>query len=133
MTIMPRRSLLDGQDPIRRVDHDDATEEQSGAVLVTDDHEVIRKWAARHGAEPATGEATRSGPATRNVQDGGTGLRFNFPGAGAFRPITWNEWLEHLTQHDLLFVYEDDVPGRPPNNKYRLVPRQTRQREVKRP
>jgi hypothetical protein len=133
MTIMPRRSLLDDQDPIRRVDHDDAMEEQSGDVLVTDDHEVIRKWAARHGAEPATGEATRSGPATRNVQDGGAGIRFNFPGAGAFRPITWEEWLEHFSQHDLVFVYEDDVPGRPPNNRYRLVSRQKLQGEQTRP
>lgn len=128
---MPRRSLLDDEDPIRRVDRNNATEQQSGDVMATDDHELIRRWAARHSAEPATGEATRSGPATRNVQDGGTGIRFNFPGAGAFRPITWDEWLQHFTQHDLLFVYEDDVPGRPPNNRYRLVPRQKLQGEQK--
>jgi hypothetical protein len=133
MTIMPRRSRLDDQDPIRRGGHDAATKEESGDVLTTDDHAVIRKWAERHGAEPATGEATRSGPATRNVQDGGAGIRFNFPGVGVFRPITWDEWLEHFTQHDLLFVYEDDLPGQPPNNKYRLVPRQTLQREQKCP
>ena len=129
---MPRRSLLDDEDPIRRVDQNDATEQQPGDVMATDDHELIRQWAARHSAEPATGEATRSGPATRNVQDGGAGIRFNFPGVGAFRPITWDEWLQHFTQHDLLFVYEEDVPGRPPNNRYRLVPRQKLQGEQKR-
>lgn len=129
---MPRRSLLDDEDPIRQVDQNDATEQQPGDVMATDDHELIRQWAARHSAEPATGEATRSGPATRSVQDGGAGIRFNFPGAGAFRPITWDEWLQHFTQHDLLFVYEEDVPGRPPNNRYRLVPRQKLQGEQKR-
>lgn len=128
---MPRRSLLDDEDPIRRVERKDATEQQPGDVMATDDHELIRQWAARRSAEPATGEATRSGPATRNVQDGGAGIRFNFPGAGAFRPITWDEWLQHFTQHDLLFVYESDVPGRPPNNRYRLVPRQKMQGEQK--
>ena len=128
---MARRSLLDDEDPIRRVDRNNATEQESGDVIATDDHELIRQWAARHSAEPATGEATRSGPATRNVQDGGAGIRFNFPGAGAFRPITWDEWLQHFTQHDLLFVYEDDVPGRPPNNRYRMVPRHKLEGEQK--
>jgi hypothetical protein len=128
---MPRRSLLDDEDPIRRVDQNNATEQQPGDVMATDDHELIRQWVARHSAEPATGEATRSGPATRNVQDGGAGIRFSFPGAGAFRPITWDERLQHSTQNDLLFVYEDDVPGRPPNNRYRFVPRQKLQGEQK--
>ncbi|CAN5538748.1 hypothetical protein BH23ACI1_BH23ACI1_23190 [soil metagenome] len=128
---MPRRSLLEDEDPIRRVDRNSATDQQAGDVLATDDHELIRQWAVRHGAEPATGEATPSGPATRHVQDGGAGIRFNFPGVGVFRPITWEEWLENFTQHDLLFVYEEDVPGRPPNNRYRLVPRKKLQGEQK--
>lgn len=121
---MPRRSLLDDEDPIRKVDQNTVTEQQPGDVLATDDHELIRQWAVRHSAEPATGEATRSGPATRNVHDGGAGIRFNFPGVGLFRPITWDEWLQNFTEHDLLFVYEEDVPGQPPSNRYRLVPRQ---------
>ena len=129
---MPRRSLLDDEDPIRQVDQNNAPEQQPGDVMATDDHELIRQWAARHKAEPATGEASRSGPATRNGPDGGAGIRFTFPGAGAFRPITWDEWLQHFTQHDLLFVYEDDVPGRPPNNRYRLVPREKLRGEQKR-
>jgi hypothetical protein len=128
---MSRLSLLDDQDPIRRVDRHNAMEQQSGDALATDDPVLIRKWAARHSADPATGEATGSGPATRNVQDGGTGIRFNFPAAGAFRPITWDEWLQHFKEHDLLFVYENEVPGQPPNNNYRLVPREKLQREQK--
>lgn len=39
-------------------------------AVATREHALIREWAARHGAEPATGEATPSGPATINVKDG---------------------------------------------------------------
>ena len=59
---------------------------------VTRDRRIIRRWADKHQAEPATGEATPSGPAKIAVNDGGTGIRFNFPGFGPFRPITWAEW-----------------------------------------
>ena len=49
---------------------------------------MIRQWAARHQAVPATGEATSSGPATpMKVTDGGAGLRFNFPGFARFLEI----------------------------------------------
>src|SRR5687767_15807692 len=34
------------------------------------DHDTIQRWAARHSAVPATGEATVSGPATVDVNDG---------------------------------------------------------------
>ncbi len=121
---MSQRSLLQNEDPIRRVDRHTATEEHPGGVMATDDHDVIREWAARHSAEPATGEATSSGPATLDVQDGDAGIRFNFPGVSRFRPITWEEWFRNFTQHDLAFVYEDDVPGQSPSGRYRLVPRQ---------
>jgi len=76
----------------------------------TRDHESIRRWAALHQAEPATGEATSSGPATVAVNDGATGIRFNFPGVARFRPIGWGEWLAHFDQHQLLFVYEEQDP-----------------------
>jgi len=121
---MTRRSLLHDDDPIRRIDRRSAAGQQEGEVMVTDDHDVIREWAARHGAEPATGEATGSGPATINVQDGGVGIRFNFPAAAQFRPISWEEWLQNFARHDLMFVYEGEAPGQPPSARYRLVPRQ---------
>ena len=73
----------------------------------TRDHAVIRQWAGLHQAEPATGEATPSGPATARVRDGGSGLRFNFPGYARFRPIGWDEWLDHFDHHQLLFVFEE--------------------------
>ena len=89
-------------------------------VVLTRDHEVIRRWAAERRAEPATGEATRSGPATSNVNDGGAGIRFNFPGMGTFRPIAWDEWLANFDHHECAFVYEDET-SRPPSGRYRIV------------
>jgi hypothetical protein len=81
-------------------------------AVETNSREVIRAWAARHQAEPATGEATASGPATTRVTDGGSGLRFNFPGFARFRPITWDEWFDHLDRHGLALVYEEEVADR---------------------
>ena len=81
-------------------------------AIATRDRDVIRQWAARHHAEPGTGEATASGPATIQVQDGGAGIRFCFPGVGRFRPITWDEWFEHFDRHHLTFVYEEEVAER---------------------
>jgi hypothetical protein len=79
---------------------------------VTRDHDRIRQWAARHQAQPATGEATTSGPATVEVRDHGAGIRFNFPGFGRFRPITWDEWFASFESHALTFVYEREVADR---------------------
>lgn len=81
-------------------------------AIATRDHEAIRRWAARRKAEPATGEATASGPATIDVNDGGAGIRFNFPGLQRFRPITWDEWFDNFDRHDLLFVHEEEVAAR---------------------
>lgn len=81
-------------------------------AISTRDHDTIRQWAARHRAEPATGEATASGPATTHVRDGDVGIRFNFPGWGRFRPIAWEEWFEHFDRFGLTFVYEMGVPDR---------------------
>lgn len=126
---MPR-PLIPDQNPIRRVDRHSLTEQQSAGVMATDDLEVIRQWAARRDAEPATGEATQSGPATRDVQDGGAGIRFNFPAAAPFRPISWDEWFQNFTQHDLMFVYEEDVSGGPASTRYRLVRKEELQQHL---
>jgi hypothetical protein len=81
-------------------------------AYATQDHDVIRRWAHRHRAEPATGEATSSGPATVMVNDGGAGIRFNFPGFSRYRPISWDEWFENFDRHQLTFVFEADVEDR---------------------
>jgi hypothetical protein len=80
--------------------------------LATRDKDLIRLWAARHRAEPATGEATPSGPATIDVNDGGAGIRFNFPAAARFRPISWDEWFDNFDRNRLVFVYEEDIADR---------------------
>jgi hypothetical protein len=99
----------------------DAIDDVSDKVVATQDHDVIRVWAARRGAEPATGEATGSGPAIVDVRDGGAGIRFNFPGAGPFRRITWEEWFGHFDHHGLMMVYDGETSGRADSNRYRLV------------
>ena len=90
-------------------------------VVFTRDHNVIKRWAAERHAEPATGQASSSGPAASRVNDGGAGIRFNFPGVGAFRPIDWDEWLANFDSHECAFVYDDDESSRPPSSRYRIV------------
>ena len=116
-------SLLPHGDPVRRVDLHSEAEQPPGSIVATDDPELIRRWAVQHSAEPATGERTESGPATVDVHDGDAGIRFNFPAAGRFRCISWDEWFENFKAHDLMFVYERDMPGTTPSGRYRLVPR----------
>jgi hypothetical protein len=90
--------------------------------VATRDRELITRWAARHRAEPATAEATLSGPATVDVHDGGAAIRFNFPGFGRFRPITWDEWFQDFDRHGLTFVYEESPdPAEAPSPRYRIV------------
>ena len=74
----------------------------------TCDHADIMRWAAQHNAQPATGEATASGPAGRDVNDMGAGIRFNFPGFAPFRPILWDEWFDNFDRNDLRFVFEEE-------------------------
>jgi hypothetical protein len=94
----------------------------NATVLSTRDHQIIREWAERNSAEPATGEATPSGAATTmKVEDQGTGLRFNFPGMSRFRAISWAEWFDHFNRFDLTFVFDNPQPNEPPSARYRIV------------
>jgi hypothetical protein len=93
----------------------------SAHVVITRDHETIKRWAKAHHAEPATGEATSSGPATVTVNDGGAGIRFNFPGTSLFRPIGWDEWLQNFDAHECAFVFDDDSDKKPLSSRYRIV------------
>ena len=80
------------------------------------------------GTKVVMGEATESGPSTLSVNDDGTGIRFNFPGIGRFRPIGWDEWFRHFDAHALVFVYERDVRNRTLSSRYRMVPLATLKR-----
>ena len=100
------------RDPLSSETHATSHERCEIRALMTRDHDVIRQWAERHKAEPATGEATSSGPATVDVNDGGAGVRFNFPSAARFRPISWDEWFANFDTNELTFVYEEEVADR---------------------
>jgi hypothetical protein len=55
------------------------------------------------------------------VHDGGAAIRFNFPGFGRFRPITWDEWFQDFDRHGLTFVYEESPdPAEAPSPRYRI-------------
>ena len=125
---MDVRTLIPDAGPIALIDA--ATEHQLSdiSVVATQDHELIRRWAVHRRAEPATGEATESGPSSTIVNDDGTGIRFNFPGLGRFRPIEWDEWFRHFDAYALAFVYERDVPNRSLSSRYRMVPLETLKR-----
>jgi len=111
--------LLQSRNRIREVDVDRPP--AGSEVVATRDHAIIQRWAAQHHAEPATGEATKTGPATVDINDGGAGIRFNFPGTGAYRPIAWEEWFDHFERHRLTFVFEHDANDPARSTRYRLV------------
>lgn len=76
-------------------------------VVTTRERAEIERWASAHAAQPATGEATASGPAVKTMNDTGAGIRFNFPGFAPFRAISWDEWFRNFEEHDLVFIYEE--------------------------
>lgn len=101
--------------------------EDARTVLATRNHDQIRAWAGRVSAEPATGAETPSGHATVDVHDGGASIRFNFPAAAFYRPISWDEWFAVFDSACLVFVYEPEdasagVFVRQAKSYYRLLP-----------
>lgn len=116
----PQSQLLPEQTVMSNVAADTPLR-SSGPVSFTRDHAVIRRWAEKRGALPATGEASSSGPATVHVSDGGAGVRFNFPGAALFRPIDWEEWLQNFDAHEFAFVFDNDSEDGTLSNRYRIV------------
>lgn len=119
---MEPRSLIPDNTPIVLIDSADRDRCSEMLVVATQDHDLIREWAQRRHAEPATGEATESGPSTVRVNDDGTGIRFNFPGIGRFRPIDWDEWFRNFDAYSLVFVYERDQPHHSQSHRYRMLP-----------
>ena len=114
--------LLPEEKDIPLITNENEPEAPMGCTLATRDHDVVMRWAERRRAEPATGEQTKSGSATTlEVNDGGAGIRFNFPGAAPFRSIDWDEWFENFDRHALTFVYEEDESTGSLSARYRLV------------
>jgi len=114
-------SLIGETTPIVLLTADNPERHAEVATAATRDHELIRRWASGRHAEPATGEPTASGGGTIRVDDDGAGIRFNFPAAGRFRPISWVEWFENFEAHELVFVFERDRPGASTSYRYRLL------------
>ena len=108
----PRHASASTHHPLEPADTAMDGPDGGAAHLVgTQDTGLLCAWAEHHGAEPATGQATASGPATVVVNDQGSGLRFNFPGTSKFRGLTWEEWLAHFVGADLVFVFEISPPA----------------------
>jgi hypothetical protein len=118
---MSPRWLLPEEEPVAVIDAGNEGHHREIRVVATQDRELIQRWAQRLGAEPATGEASQSGPATVSVRDGDAGIRFNFPGLSRYRPIAWDEWFDNFSHHELLFLYERDEAGDRPTGRYRLI------------
>jgi hypothetical protein len=93
----------------------DGPEDTGAETVATRDRDVIRRWAERRHAEPATGEGVL------NVNDGGAPIRFNFPGAARFRDLTWDEWFHRFEQDHFTFVYEERAPDGSLSSRYRIV------------
>jgi hypothetical protein len=69
----------------------------------TTDHEEIRRWAEKHGGQPARVKGTGDG------DDVGM-IRIDFPGysgEGKLEPISWEEWFEKFEEKKLALVYRE--------------------------
>ncbi len=93
----------------------DEKEDRSGQTLVTRDHEVVRQWAERRGATPATVEGTEHG-------DHLGVLRFDFPGYGgqSLRKVSWDEWFATFDARGLNFLYQEHKSDGSESNFFRL-------------
>ena len=116
-----KSSLVPGVTSIVLLTTDNEDRHPGIAVGATRDHQLIQRWAEQHQAQPATGEETASGAGTVHVNDGGAGIRFNFPAASRFRPIAWDEWFDNFETHELVFVYDRDTAGGNQSYRYKLV------------
>jgi hypothetical protein len=93
------------------------TEQHPGQTLETTDHDVIRAWAERRGAEPATVPDTGSGDDEAGV------LRLDFPGYGGkdLEHVSWDEWFKVFDDRGLRFVYQEHTKDGSDSNFFRLV------------
>ncbi len=82
-------TLLPIRKPLAFVDAATEATNSDAETLATRDPEVIRRWAERRDAEPATGEGPGPRPIV-DVNDGDAGIRFNFPGFARYRSISWD-------------------------------------------
>ncbi|MFD6161139.1 hypothetical protein ACFWF7_13935 [Nocardia sp. NPDC060256] len=82
---------------------------------VTQNHDIIRQWAERRGARPATMPGSEDEGRLRV-------LRFDFPGYGGavLRPVDWDAWFATFDERHLHFRYQDRRADGTPSNFNRL-------------
>ncbi|MFI7548568.1 hypothetical protein ACIBQ2_02375 [Micromonospora sediminimaris] len=89
--------------------------ERPGRSLVTNNHDVIRRWARERGAKPATISGTeRAGRAGV--------LTFNIPGyreSSRIREITWDEWFHTFDLRRLNLIYQEQMRDGRQSNFFR--------------
>lgn len=89
--------------------------ERPGRSLVTTSHDVIKEWAEKRDATPATV------PGTEHDDRIGS-LRFDFPGYGGdgLQHVEWNEWFETFDKRGLNFLYQEERKDGKQSNFFRL-------------
>lgn len=110
------REMSDAAGKSGKVVHGAAEEEdREGQTLVTRDHDVIRQWAERRRAEPATVAGTEHG-------DHLGVLRFDFPGYGgqSLEKVSWDEWFNTFDGRGLNFIYQEHKADGGDSNFFRL-------------
>ncbi|MFI6166565.1 hypothetical protein ACIBCN_07240 [Nocardia sp. NPDC051052] len=82
---------------------------------VTRNHDIIRQWAERRGARPATMPGSEYDGQLRV-------LRFDFPGYGGavLRPVDWDDWFAAFDAKHMHFRYQDRRADGTPSNFNRL-------------
>lgn len=93
----------------------DEHEDHEGQSLATRSHEVIRHWAERRNAKPATV------PGTEHDNRPGV-LRFDFPdyGGGELEDIGWDKWFESFDARNLVFLFQEHTSDGNDSNFFRL-------------
>ena len=92
--------------------------DRKGQTLATRSHDVIRSWAERRKAVPAT--------ATRGPDGAPRVLRFDFMGdrgngrSGSLEHIEWDEWFGVFDRRDLVFLYQETLRNGNTSNFFRL-------------
>jgi hypothetical protein len=93
----------------------DEHEDYHGQTLVTTNPDVIRAWAEKRRAIPATIPGTE--------HEGHLGvLRFDFPGYGGenLEHVSWDEWLRTCKIRNLRFLYQESTSDGTMSNFFRL-------------
>lgn len=92
----------------------DEKPERPGRSLVTTNHDVIRQWAQRRNAVPATVAGTEHG-------DHLGVLRFDFgDNTEGLTKVDWDQWFQTFDERKLSFVYQETRSDGSPSNFFQL-------------